>query len=342
MSSSNTWEGTGNPMTQEPRSPRARYDLRPLSTGEILDRTFQIYRSRFTLFAGLAVLPAAVSVITEGARLWYSAHQSLHTHSGASVVAVQGISAALLFLSSILSLILYGITHAATTWAVSNVYLSEPASIPAAFKVARQHWFRYTLIVLRQAWIFMWVPLVLLLSGVILPVLGKRGVGSVSTFAILGGVFVFLGALSLIYGFWAYIRVSLSVPASVVESLGVSAALKRSKQLLVDRKGRIFLLFLLLCVLYIVIMAIQMPLAIMAVKARGSQAFITHAIRLALSFATTTLIGPVGAIALCLFYFDERVRREGFDIEWMMSKVAPAPDPNTLPASGDITAAPLS
>ncbi|MBV8672237.1 MAG: hypothetical protein JOZ33_02275, partial [Acidobacteriaceae bacterium] len=36
-----------------------------------------------------------------------------------------------------------------------------------------------------------------------------------------------------------------------------------------------------------------------------------------------TLVGPIGAIAVCLFYFDERVRREGFDIEWMMNRIAP-------------------
>jgi len=32
--------------------------LRPMSLGEILDRTIQIYRSRFSLFAALASIPA--------------------------------------------------------------------------------------------------------------------------------------------------------------------------------------------------------------------------------------------------------------------------------------------
>ena len=32
--------------------------LRPMNLGEILDRTFQIYRSRFLVFAGIAALPA--------------------------------------------------------------------------------------------------------------------------------------------------------------------------------------------------------------------------------------------------------------------------------------------
>jgi hypothetical protein len=341
MSSSNTWDATGNPMTQQPQSPQARYDLRPLSTGELLDRTFQIYRSHFTLFAGLAMLPAAVNVVTQALRLWYATHQSLHTHPGASIYVVQGITGVLTLLSSIIALVLYGITQAATTWAVSNVYLGEPATIPTAFESAKQHWFRYTLIVLRQVWVMTWLPLLILGLGFIpMAIAGRR----TSSSAIALGIAVFLIFPALIYGFWAYLRVSLAVPASVVELLGVRAALKRSKQLLVDRKGRIFLLFLFLFVLYLVVGAIQMPLAVLALKARGMQAFTTHAISLALSFVTATIVGPIGAIALCLFYFDERVRREGFDIEWMMSKVAPtpAPIPNILSTSGDATAAPLS
>ncbi len=45
---------------------RPQFDLRPLSTGEVLGIwTFQLYRLRFSLFAGLAILPAAVSVVTQ-------------------------------------------------------------------------------------------------------------------------------------------------------------------------------------------------------------------------------------------------------------------------------------
>ena len=43
----------------QPRRP-AMYELRPLSTGEVLDRTFSLFRSRFLLFAGIASLAAVV------------------------------------------------------------------------------------------------------------------------------------------------------------------------------------------------------------------------------------------------------------------------------------------
>jgi hypothetical protein len=314
---SNSWID-GNART--PVSSTTHFDLRPLSTGEVLDRTFQLYRSRFALFAGLAVLPAGVNMVTQAIRLWYSRHQSVHVHTGVNLYKVQIITAIMAIASSVISLVLYGITQAATTWAVSAVYLDEPATIKSAYQTALKHWFRYTLIVLRQIWAGFWLPVVLVSFGLGLQ-LARRG----STGAnITAGLLYILALFSLAYALWAYIRVSLAVPAAVVESLKVRASLKRSKQLLVDRKFRVLLLLLLLFALYFVIGAIQMPLAVVALRARGAEAFVTHAINLTISFVAGTLVGPIGAIALCLFYIDERVRREGFDIVWMMSKIAPA------------------
>jgi len=309
----------------------AQFDLRPLSTGEVLDRTFQLYRLRFALFSGLAMLPAGVSVVTQSLRLWYSAHQSVHVHTGSNLVKVQMITGALLLVSSVISLLLYGITQAATTWSVSAVYLGEPATIRMAYQTALKHWFRYTVIVLRQIWAGFWLPIVLFGGGLGVQ-FARRGSPSATTTA---GFLYIIAFFSLIYAIVAYIKVSLAVPSAVMESLGVRASLKRSKHLLVDRKVRIFLLLVFLFALYFVIGAVQAPLTVMALRTRGAQAFVTHAINLAIGFVTGTLVGPIGAIAVCLFYIDERVRREGFDIEWMMTKIAPAAPRAVIDAAPD-------
>ena len=52
------------PPPPPPAPAQLLYELRPLSLGEILDRTFTLYRKRFWLFAGLAVVSA--SVVTLG------------------------------------------------------------------------------------------------------------------------------------------------------------------------------------------------------------------------------------------------------------------------------------
>ncbi len=331
MSSGNVF-GDASSFQTPAANPQMHYDLRPLSTGEVLDRTFQVYRSRFLLFAGLALLPAAVSVVTNALRLAYAAHQEVRIHPGAAVDRVQIISVLLSLVSGVISMVLYGITQAATTWAVSEVYLGKAASIKAAYGVAFKHWFRYTVIVLRQVWTFLWLPFALFAAGLIFLILGKRH----TDFKWLGILLLVLALPSMIYAVWAYIRVSLAVPAAVVESLKTNAAVRRSKQLLASRKVRIFLLLLLLGALYMVVGLIESPFLILAVRTRGAQAFVTQAINLSVSFVAGTLIAPVGAIAVCLFYFDERVRREGFDIEWMMGKLAPAADQGpTPPAQGN-------
>lgn len=334
MASGNSWissgaSGPGGFQQTRLGAVHPAFDLRPLSTGEILDRTFQLYRSRFTLFAGLAMLPAGVSVITQSVRLWYAAHESLHVHQGSELYRVQIITGVMALLSAILSLVLYGITQAATTWSVSAVYLGEPAAIGAAYSVAGKHWLRYTLIALRQIWAFLWLPLLLMVGIVPLLMPGHKGRGILA-------LALFLAFVSLVYSFWAYIRLSLGIPAAVVESLNVRGSIRRSKQLLADRKVRILLLLIFLFALYLVVGAIQAPLAVIAVRTRGAHAFVTQAISLALGFVSGTIVGPIGAIAICLFYIDERIRREGFDIEWMMKKVAPAEDtaPSPLQTPG--------
>ena len=42
-------------------TPQRQFELRPLSLGEILDRIFALYRSRFWLFAGISMIAAAVN-----------------------------------------------------------------------------------------------------------------------------------------------------------------------------------------------------------------------------------------------------------------------------------------
>jgi len=128
---------------------------------------------------------------------------------------------------------------------------------------------------------------------------------------------------SLVYGVVAYLRNSLGVPAAVVEDLRVPAAMRRSKQLSAGGKGRIFLMFLLLAALYMVAGALQTPFSLMLFVSRSGAHAIAQGITLLITFLTTALVGPVGAIALCLFYIDERVRKEAFDIDVLMSRSAP-------------------
>jgi hypothetical protein len=105
--------------------------LRPLTTGELLDRTFSLYRSQFVLFVGIFALPhlcvlafqcLAFAFQTPGTQL-----------RNVLTTAVFGIVAGLL------SMVAAAASQAATVVAVSNVYLDRPAGLVDSFsKVKNQ------------------------------------------------------------------------------------------------------------------------------------------------------------------------------------------------------------
>jgi hypothetical protein len=305
--------------------PAVRHELRPLTTGEILDRTFFLYRSNFWLYVGLASIAAGASVLTSIGKLAYFRLNATMQSSSpkamvwTSVITVVGL---------LVYFAVYSVTHAATVSAVSAIYLGEETSIGAALGAVRGNWVRFCLISLWQSWSAGWIFLLLFAPAVLIPALGLRNLNG------LVALLVGLAMISFVYGIIAYIRNSLAIPAAVMENLRVRAAMRRSKVLVAGRKGRIFLLGLLMIALYMVAGMIQMPFALLILHSRSAEHVLVQIISLLVAFLCSSLIGPVAAIALCLFYIDERVRKEAFDIEFLMDKTSTG-EPTTR---GDATA----
>jgi hypothetical protein len=300
-----------------------RHELRPLTTGEILDRTFFLYRSNFWLYVGLASIAAGVSVLASVSRLTYLHFMGVAVTSPNAALAGVGFS----IVGAILYFAAYSVTHAATVSAVSSIYLGEPTSMGEAFDAVRGHWVRYCLIALWQSWSAGWIFVLMIAPVAVIAGLGLRN------FVGLTVSLVFLALGSLVYGVIAYIRNSLAIPAAVVEDLEVRRAMRRSKQLVAGRKVRIFLLLLLLFALYCVAGALQFPFAWLLLHSRSAEHIIGQFISLLVAFLCSCLIGPVASIALCLFYIDERVRKEAFDIEFLMNKASMG----ASPTAGDAT-----
>jgi hypothetical protein len=328
-------DGTGGEFSAAPSappSPKAAYELRPLTTGEILDRTFYLYRSNFWLFVGLASIAAAVNTATSLVQVLYLHFVVARAGIG---IAAPGATGALFktfgifafaMVAGILYLAVYSVTQAATTSAVTAIYLGDATSIRQALANVKARWFRFILIGLWQIWSAMWLFFVLTIVGAGI----AGGIAAVSrgntTLAATAGVLVFVFIVAgLVYGVIAYIRNSFAVPAAVMEGLKVNKAMRRSKQLTSGTKGRIFLLYLFVLALYFVAIAIQSPISIIILQKKATQILLLQTISLFIGFFTGSVIGPVGAIGLCLFYIDQRIRREGFDIEFLLERSAPVP-----------------
>lgn len=307
------WTGRHPPATLgssfvPPPPHRQRYDLRPLAAGEILDRVISIYRGEFWLLIALSAVSAGVVLVIQILRLVIFHFMAIAIDSPASAAVNGGVG----ILQVVLYVVAYSVTIAATTVAVNAIYLNEPTSIGVSLRSSRKLWLRCLGVAIWQGWSAIWVFLLLIIPLVLLP--GWQRISPV-----LGPVILVLGFIAAgIYGIIAYLRNSLGVPAAVIENLGVRASMRRSKGLASGRIGRIFLLFVLVYALWVVVAVVQVPIAMLSVRSHEAVRFLLQAILLAVNFLSTSLIAPLAAIGLCLFYFDERVRREGFDIEVLL------------------------
>jgi len=189
----------------------------------------------------------------------------------------------------VVNLIALTASHAATVMAVSDVHLERPTSIGAAFAA---------------------------IKGRLLGVMGIMfGVG-------LG---IFIGLLLLIIpGIYLALAWSLAIPVTVLEGTGLNDTVTRSSFLTKGDRGRVFVIYLLLVILeWVVMFIIQFPLLLVVgiigirdpVQAQGWMTIFSSIG----AFLSTSLVGPLLTIGLTLIYYDERVRKEGFDLQLMMA-----------------------
>jgi hypothetical protein len=268
-------------------------DLRPLSLGELLDRTFFLYRRHFLLFIGIAAVPYLVILVPVLAGLVL---YRLLAHSSPSFVpaaAVVGIVLIILVAMAVFVAFLY--SAGASVFAVSEIYAGRHASIRGSFRLVRG-----------KEWILLGV---MFLSGLI----------------IMGG---FLALI--IPGIYLMCRIPLATAAAMIEDIGPGDAIGRSFFLTKDFAGRSALIYLLAVSLqYGVGLMFQMPfLVLTAVTAKQSHLMLLWTVLGQVGgFLGGILVAPVHTIGFALFYYDLRVRKEAFDLQMMMQAIGADPLP---------------
>ena len=188
--------------------------LRPLSVGELLDLTFALYRRKFLLFVGIAAVTHGLMTV-------------LQESAGVAFQKAGDVASTLLV---IVGLIVYfisnAVSQAATTAAVSEIYLGRNVTILESFALLRGR--------------------IQSLTGLVFGV------------AVLTG----LGFLLIIPGIYMTIIWSLAVPAAVVENLRFDAATNRSKDLVDGAWGRVILIMVLVFTLsMLVVIGVSFPVS---------------------------------------------------------------------------------
>jgi membrane-anchored glycerophosphoryl diester phosphodiesterase (GDPDase) len=148
---------------------------------------------------------------------------------------------------------------------------------------------------------------------------------------------VLAGCIALVIpGIWIACRLIVSVPAALIEQRGPSEALGRSWRLTKDHAGRAFVLLL----IYIVIsmaaaLVFQVPFTIASIAYRNNFAMLQFWTALTQVGDTiiNIVVSPILLIATSVFYFDLRVRKEGFDLQFMLD---PTSERITPPGTGSV------
>jgi hypothetical protein len=200
-----------------------------------------------------------------------------------------------------------------------------------------------------------WTPFVLLYAGFLGTIAfygGFKGMGAnhgvaaqpafasnpqaVTTLLVASGVFFLLLFPVGIYTILMSLRYSLAIPACVVEKMKARAAIRRSIELAKGSWGRIFLLALLVGIIKLGLVAVTQFFIFVAAFRHPGQLPGPGLLSLSqiMGFFTNTFLGPIWATGITLVYYDQRVRKEGYDIEWMMQAAGLTPPPPAeLPAA---------
>jgi hypothetical protein len=319
--------------------------LHPLRLGEILDRTAQIYRSRFLLFLGIATIPAGTILLfvggIAGAIAWIGPRAS-EGPTAANVMAwIVIVLLGLLVVPATLGSTVLG--EAAISDAAARAFLGHATTIRDCYRNAWRRAWRYTGILLLQGLAIFVGPMIVF--GVIVGVMiatRVSGLAANDSSPLFGGMlfltFLVLGSFAV----WILLRLCLAFPVSVVEQAGAWTALKRGNLLSEGTRGRILVLYILGVLLnQILVWVMVFPAMILLALIPGLQGqahahvlgVITTFAMYGAMFAVRALTKPVYGIGLTLFYFDQRIRKEGFDIDWMMQQagmvVAAAEQPSS-------------
>jgi hypothetical protein len=306
-----------------------------MNLGEILDRTFQIYRSRFLVFVGIAALPAlALMCVDDVDRIWVHSHQT-HARILIFYMTLTGVITTAVFCH--LAGFFQYLVRPAFIDATIQVVEGKNASIHGAIAALRNRLRKFLVLDLAQLAIILPLPAILFSGSAIgIGEIVHRNGPRTGGYAVAALLALSMTGILAGYVLWIGSCFAFTFQASALEDASCFAALKRSWKLTKGTRFRLMLTwFLILLVgwglkllfegsVYFFLRALPHELG-------NWHGYLPYQLAYPLADAiVSTLTGPIYPIALTLFYYDQRIRQEGYDIERMMDVaglIAPAPPP---------------
>ena len=286
--------------------------LRPLGVGDVLDRTFTVYRAKPLVFIGLSaiwylllvlvfvVLAVAIFAGALAAFARQATTPSPEQIAGAAVGIIGFVLVAI-----VVAIIAISAQSASLVYAASRRYLAKDVAIGESFRAGLSASGR------------------LFIAGVLvfIAIVGVWAVLLIVAAITNQGLAFFLAILAAIVA-TAYLGCSwLVAPVIVVvEKMGPIAALGRAWGLSGGNRWRILGIQVLLVILNLVLSLLIGALfgGLVAAGAQGGtpgQLGVTSIVQSIVNLASTIIWAPVEWIAFTVLYYDLRVRKEAFDLQ---------------------------
>lgn len=328
--------------------------LRPMRLGEILDRTFQIYKERFWVFVGLSLLPAAGMTLLQFLNLF-----RWKINIPNDLLHILGINlgyVAYLIGEYHCSLFFHALVWPALAMAASRAYLGDQPGIWQSVRACGARWKSWiglALLLQLGVVILAEVAAVALLIGAaaLAAWLSKESETFMDPFmTCMTGLLIIAGYVSSLWLGTLYLG---AVPAWCNEGLGLRKTFKRSRTLMHKSRWRVLILrFIPVTMILVLDVAASASIRLAAIYAsRALHRPLWHYFHVYMSIylvcegIISALLTPVFPIALTLLYYDQRIRKEGFDIELMMQTAgmhAPEAAPVAVPAADTEEARPAA
>lgn len=324
--------------------------LRPRSVQEIIDQAFRLYRRYFFTFLAITAIvfvPVNLSVQLMSVALEGSSTSlQRSTIPGSSLDASENLNQTVVLLIvlllvfmglTVLGALLQYLSQGALTAAVADSHLDRPVSFGRAYRTMLKH----------VGPLLGTIGLQILLGiGIFLPtiVVFVLAIASMTTGDLdaisTGFIFVCLAFLVMFVTFifyaYVFVRLAVMVPALMVENLGPVQAFRRSWQLVQDYWWRTLALVLVLGLINAVISLgpAYLVTGLVALLIQSLDPVALSAVTGVMTVIMEALFIPLSLTCYTLYYFDLRVRKEGFDLETALNQRYASPGGPPAPQGG--------
>lgn len=311
---------TESPLVDRRRKPRIHksMDLNPMGIGEILDKSIRLLKEHFWLFFVIILIPQAIYFLMSKAGQIFLTKGAVEAPSIGAGVGI-GVSAVI---AIIVFLVFQFWAQGALIFAVSERYMGHGASVRSAYGAIRSKLGRVLGTMILMVVLLGLLPTVAgIIMAIAIPALTALGTGKI----FIGFIVFILVVLLVIIFIRMFLNWILVDKVVVLEDIGWMSALRRSKELMTTNpeegfwkktKMKASLIILIGVVIAFAIgFLIQLPGALFAFMLQGN--LIVSTILEILNIMINAIVTVFTATAMILFYYDIRLRKEGFDLKMM-------------------------